>query len=59
MSFPLDSVNAMLDRASRHPFHADQVEAFLVRPDVEFAGIEPSDLTAALERAVADLASPD
>ena len=31
-----------------------RVETFLARPDVEFAGVEPNDLTAALEKAVAD-----
>ena len=35
------------------------VAAFLARPDVEFAGIEPRDLTAALEKAVADWAPPN
>ncbi len=82
MSFPLDPINAMLDRASRNAFHAarvparvadeqefaarvplmtrgDFVTAFLARPDVAFAGIEPLDLTAALEKAVADWAPPN
>ena len=31
-----------------------RVEAFLARPDVEFAGVEVADLTAALEKAIAD-----
>lgn len=33
----------------------DRVEVFLARDDVEFAGIEPSDLAAALDKALADL----
>ncbi len=135
MSFPLDPIDAMLDRGSRHAFHAGRVPAriadeqefadrvplmsrgdfvtematpgyggfggakpvrinlspmaptlvpamqtagdianlvaacrtalggriaaFLARPDVEFAGIEPADLTAALEKAMADQSPHD
>ena len=33
MSFPLDSINAMLDRASRHPFYADRVPARVAGED--------------------------
>ena len=33
----------------------DRVHDFLTRDDVEFAGIEPGDLTAALDKALADL----
>ncbi len=82
MSFPLDPINAMLDRASRHAFHAGRVPArvaneeefasrvpLMTRGDFVtemaksgyggFGGIEPADLTAALEKAVADQSPHD
>ena len=35
-----------------------RIDAFLARSDVEFAGIEPANLAAALNKAVADLTAP-
>ena len=56
---PLDAIawlEAALEGAEATPDAlGGRVDAFLARPDVEFAGIEPADLTAALEKAVADL----
>lgn len=37
---------------------ARHIDAFLARPDVEFAGMEAAHLTAALDRALASLAAP-
>ena len=60
---PLDGISWLetaLEGAEATPAAlGSRVEAFLARPDVEFAGIEPADLTAALEKAVADQAPPD
>ena len=38
---------------------SDRINTFLDRPDVEFAGIEPADLIAALDKSVAGLAPRD
>ena len=40
MSFPLDPINAMLDRASRHAFHAGRVPARVANEE-EFASRVP------------------
>ncbi len=61
---PLDAIawlETALEGAAATPSAlADRVSAFLARADVEFAGIEPADLAAALAKAVADqhLAEP-
>ncbi len=60
---PLDAIawlETALEGATATPGAlGDRVAAFLARADVEFAGIEPADLAAALAKAVADQASPD
>ena len=60
---PLDAIawlESALDGAETTPDAlGDRIETFLARPDVEFAGIEPGDLIAALNKSVASLALCD
>ena len=60
---PLDAIpwlETALEGAEATPAAlGGRVAVFLARPDVEFAGIEPADLTAALEKAVADQSPHD